>query len=162
MYDIVFLELTLGYEYYLPLAEKFGIPVIGTISFRPSVHSDDVFGDSHPLAVPSMFLPLPRKMGFFQRLWNVFDNLHTSLLIKYFLEPSLANFYEEYFPDFNVQFNRNISLLFCNNHVSLFSTPLTPKVVEVAGIHLVPVKPLPEVSNIMELHKASCLLPLLF
>lgn len=148
MYDILFVELNLGYECILPLAEKFKIPVIGTLSHRQWVYTSDVFGDLQPLANPYLSLPLPKKMGFFQRLQNVFANLCTRFMIKYFWESRLADFYAEYFPDFNLQSNRDISVVFSSDYASVFSTELTPKVVGIAGIHLTPVKPLPQVSEL--------------
>lgn len=147
MYDILFVELMPGYECFLPLAEKFKIPVIGTFSFRPWIPIVDVIGESHPLVTQSFWLPLPRKLGFFQRLQKVYLDLYTSLLIKYIWEPSLTEFYEAYFPSFNLQRHRAISVLFCSNYAGLFPTQLIPKVVEVAGIHMTPGKPLPQVSS---------------
>ncbi|KAK7573741.1 hypothetical protein V9T40_010932 [Parthenolecanium corni] len=144
IYDILFVELVPAYECYIPLAEKFKIPVIGTLSSRPWMHTSDVFGDLHPLSIPTLWSPLPKKMSFFQRLENIIQNAYASLLIKYIWEAPLSDFLDQYFPDFDLKRHRAISLIFTINHVSVLATPLIPKVVEVTGIHLPPVKPLPQ------------------
>lgn len=142
------MELLAAYECILPLAQKFKIPVIGTLSQRPWVQLSQVLSDPHPLAFLVPRLPLPRRMGFFQRFQNIYANLYFRVMIQYLWEPSLSIFYEEHFPDFYLQPDHHVSLLFSNTHPSLISTQLIPKVVEVAGIHLQPLKPLPQVRKI--------------
>lgn len=140
----MFLELLPLWECFLPLAEKLGVPIIATFSMRSWLIVDWEFGNPHPLVVPSPMSPLPQRMTSIGRLYNAVEEIYTSALMMYHWQPLVKKVHRKYFPNFNLRGNQ-LSLLFNNNHDSIFSRPTAPNVVDIPGIHLKPIKPLPQV-----------------
>lgn len=145
-FDVIFIEMLPFYECFLPLAEKLGVPIIATFSMRPWINIDTVVGNPHPLVIPNFLSPFPQKMVFAERLINAWLDIYFTILVTHLWNPLIVEYYQQYFPNYNLKRNR-LSLLFTNNHASIFSMPKAPNVIEIPGIHLKPVQPLPQVSK---------------
>lgn len=146
-YDVMFIELLAMYECYLPIAQKLGIPIIGTVTHRSWRFADVAIGFSDNLAaIPNELSDAQSKMTFVQRVRNI----GTLLFSEYFLHcviPARVNqFYQTYFPDFQSQ-EKKISMAFYNSHASVLPRPTTPSAVEVGGVHIHAAKPLPQVGD---------------
>ncbi len=143
----MFLELMAMYECYLPVAQKFAIPVIGTISMRSWYDVDLKLGNPHPLVFPFLLGSYPVRMSFYQRLQNVFQHIYMSYLIQHLTIPKLQEFYQTHFPGYDLNENKEISFLFTNTHWSTFPKAIAPTTAEIGGVHIKPLKPLPKVSS---------------
>lgn len=148
IFDVMFFEMLPLWECFIPLAEKHDVPVIATFSMRPWLSVDSEFGNPHPLVVPSPMSSFPQRMTSIGRLYNALEEIYTSTLMMYLWQPLIKKVHQEYFPNYNLQRNQ-LPLLFTNNHASIFSRATAPNVVDIPGIHLKPIKPLPQVRYLL-------------
>ncbi len=142
----MFVEMVTLYECYLPVAQKFAIPVIGTLSLRARLMVDYEQGNPHPLVIPFLFRPHPVRMSFYQRIQNFFDEMQFEFIRQFKVIPKLQKFYQIHFPGYDLSKNKEISFLFTNQHSSIFPTATAPITAEIGGIHVKPSNPLPPVS----------------
>lgn len=146
-FDLMVFEMLPLYECFLPLAEKLGVPIIATFSLRPWLFIDTEFGNPHSLLVPSCLSSFSHKLtSFAERLRNTLEEIYAHIMMIYFWNPSINKVYQQYFPNYHSP-KKQLSLLFSNNHASIFPTPVAPNVIDVSGIHLKPIKPLPQVRH---------------
>lgn len=87
-------------------------------------------------------------MSFKERLWNtVFSFIERGLYHGYY-KPKHRQLYKKYFPNAKRSFDdiySNVSIIFSNSHVSSNTVrPYMPNLIEIAGIHVKPAKPLPQ------------------
>lgn len=136
----------------LAFAYKFKIPIIGFSScvFMPWTPGR-VGNPDNPAYIPTQFVPYSDKMNFVERFtntfWNIFHKLHYPFLMDAPAHRIAKQHFGESLPALS-HLARNTSLIFVNNHFSLNRPrPLVPGVIEVAGIHIKPAKPLPKVSS---------------
>ncbi|PNF35871.1 hypothetical protein B7P43_G09429 [Cryptotermes secundus] len=107
------------------------------------------FGNpDNPSHVPLYSGQSTGKMIFSERLlntfWYLFHKLHHLFLMEARANKFARKHFGESLPALS-QLARNTSLIFVNRHFSLNGPrPLVPGVIEVAGIHMKPVKKLPE------------------
>ena len=103
--------------------------------------------------MPSSYIPHPfssytDKMTFLERLDNTFTDLVEDLMYGFLHLPNQKRLYNNYFPNAKKPFYemyRSSAILFLNNHVSSSSArPYLPNMIEVGGVHVDPVKPLPK------------------
>lgn len=141
----MFVQLLPMYECYLPIAKKLGIPVVGTFSFHEHAIVDESIGNPHPLVLPFTFHYSPKKMTFFERLKNAYYHLRMRAYYTWEVLPQVERFYNQHYPTFSLASDTQVSLLFINNHPTFFSRATVPNLIEIAGIHIPPPKPLPEV-----------------
>ena len=98
--------------------------------------------------VPNPLLRFSEKMTFIQRLENTAVNLIEDFMFAAIQLPNQARLYRKYFPNATKTFNemyKTSAIIFINDHVSSSSArPYLPNMIEVGGIHVPPVKPLPE------------------
>lgn len=142
----MFVHMLPMYQCYLPIAKKFDIPVIGTITFRQFMSIDEAVGNPHHLTLPFTSCANPKVMTFFQRLKNTAYHLIVKAFYDFEIKAAVGEFLKQYYPSSGIDFDHNISLLFSNNHPSILAKPLAPNVIEVGGIHISRSNPLPEVS----------------
>lgn len=144
----MFTELGVMYECYLPIAQKLAIPVIGVVPLRSSKYSKKIIGYyNNPAIVPFVLSDFGLHMSFSQRLMNLWSNIYMNYFYYTIISPKLKKFSEIYYSGWQQQKNK-IAVTFYNNHASLLSQPLIPKAVEIGGIHIKPVTPLPQVKHI--------------
>ena len=136
----------------LAFAHKFKVPIIGFSSciFMPWTPGR-VGNPDNPAYIPTQFVPYSDKMNFVERFfntfWNIFHKLHYPFLMDAPAHRIAKQHFGESLPALS-QLARNTSLIFVNNHFSFNRPrPLVPGVIEVAGIHIKPAKPLPKVSS---------------
>jgi len=86
-------------------------------------------------------------MSFRERLWNTALSLIERGIYHGYYMPKQRKLYSKYFPNAKRSFDEiyfNTSIFFSNDHVSSSTIrPSMPNTVEIAGIHVKPVKPLP-------------------
>jgi glucuronosyltransferase len=136
---------------FLAFAHKFKIPIIGfsTCVFMPWTPGR-VGNPDNPAYIPTQFVNSSDKMNFVERFintfWYIFHKLHYPFLTDAPAHRIAKRHFGESLPALS-DLARNTSLIFVNNHFSLNGPrPLVPGVIEVAGIHIQPPKPLPKVS----------------
>lgn len=137
------------YECFLPIAEELDIPVIGTIATRSWRNTESILGNPYnPAVIPFDLSNYSYKMAFLQRLRNAVDYLLDVIHHNYLIYPQIENVYQKYFPSTTVASRKKPSLLFLNSNPVLTPRPLVPNIINVGGIHVQPVKPLPNVKCI--------------
>ncbi len=148
LYDVMFTEIFTLYECFLPLAQKLNIPVIGTVTLRSWSYGDVAIGNSYNLAVtPFEFGSYSDQMTFFQRLLNLWEYLRFEYH-RYVNQKSVLKKLNEELYSADLVNKKKVSLVFINNHHSIMPRSLVPNAIEIAGIHLQPANPLPEVRSI--------------
>lgn len=138
------------YDVMLLFAHKFQVPFVSYIpnNLLPW-HAERMGNPSNPSYVPSLVSGYLSNMNFWQRLHNSFiytssvfmHNLNTlkqnDETVKSILGPDAPSLYDTV---------RQTSIFFTYTHPSLNPvTPLVPGIVEIAGAHIKPAKPLPSV-----------------
>lgn len=103
---------------------------------------------------PSSYVPHPYSdytevMTFADRLGNTFINRVEDIIYSLIHLPNQKRLYNKYFPNAKKSFYemyKSSAIIFLNNHVSSSSArPYLPNMIEIAGVHVEPVKPLPQV-----------------
>jgi len=137
-------------ELFLGFASKFNIPFILLSSCNLLPWNQHAVGQSYSLAnIPSTLTGLGTKMNFYSRVINTIS--HTVQLFGYKL---LCRTRDEAIIkrnlDIEVSLDKlilNASLIMVNTHFTMLeSKSLVPAVVEIGGIHIMAIKPLPIVS----------------
>lgn len=150
-FDLLVTEM-FNTDCFLAFAHKFKIPIIGfsTCVFMPWTPGR-VGNPDNPAYIPTHFAISSDKMKFEERFintfWNIFHKLHYPFLMDAPAHRIAKRHFGESLPALS-ELARNTSLIFVNSHFSLNGPrPLVPGVIEVAGIHIKPPKPLPKVSS---------------
>ena len=150
-FDVLIAEM-FNTDCFLAFAHKFKIPIIGfsTCVFMPWTPGR-VGNPDNPAYIPTQFVTFSDKMNFVERFintfWQTFHKLHYPFLTDAPAHRIAKRHFGESLPALS-DLARNTSLIFVNNHFSLNRPrPLVPGVIEVAGIHIKPPKPLPKVSQ---------------
>lgn len=138
-------------ELFAVFAFKFNLPFILMSSCNLLPWNQHAVGQPYSLAnVPSTISTITTEMNFYNRAMNTIS--HTiqrfgfKLLCRTRDEASIKQNL-----DIDVSLNKlilNASLIMVNTHFTMFeSKPFVPAVVEIGGIHISPIKPLPIVSD---------------
>jgi len=148
-YDLLITE-HFNNELFLFFAFKFNIPFILMSSCNMLPWNKHAIGQPYALASrPSTLTNLPPKMNFYNRATNTISNVVQLISYKYLCRIRDERIIEQKF-GINIPLDRyilNSSLILVNTHFTMFeSIPLIPAVIEVGGIHIRPMKPLPIVS----------------
>lgn len=142
---MMFVEITVMTECFLPLAEKLNIPVIGVVTLRSWRLGDAVVGNPKNRAVvPDLFARFSDQMSFTERLQNLGNSFFYDFYYSYFVCSFLNEIYQEFYSPELIN-KKKVSLVFMNNHLSLSARAAVPNAIDIGGIHLKPVKPLPKV-----------------
>jgi len=137
-------------ELFLVFASKFNIPFILLSSCNLLPWNKHVIGQPYSLAnIPTTLTSLGTTMNFNDRVINIISHV-----IQLFGFKLLCRIRDEAIIKRNLnveisldQLILNASLIMVNTHFTMFkSKPLVPAVVEIGGIHIMPIKPLPKVS----------------
>lgn len=156
VYDIMILEIFKLHKCFLPLAQKLNIPVIGTTSQRSWLYADRTIGNpNNPSFVSSEFGWLSNPESFFERSINVWKTTLVLFAEYYDISLKISKFYQQYFKELSFYKEDSIkpSLIFHNTHSSYFPRPMNLNAIEIAGIHIEDVKPLPEVRHVIKFEK---------
>lgn len=136
----------------LAIVEKFKCPVI-------RVHSTTMMPWTHtrysnpvnPAYIPSNFLPISDKIAFLAKVENLLISQIQNIYFHTKMIKSNNDIVEKYFGKLTSSLSDaiyNDSLLLINTHFTLnLPRPLVPNVVEVGGIHIGKIRPLPKVSS---------------
>ncbi|XKL68154.1 hypothetical protein PGB90_003645 [Kerria lacca] len=144
LFDVMFIELFIMFECFLPLAEKLDIPVIGTVTLRSWIEADRLIGNPHnPAIIPFELTTSMNALTFYERLMNMWDYLLVDWYRYFIIQPKLNTIYEQYYPP-HLLHKKKISLIFNNNHPSLLPRPMVPNAIDIGGIHLKSPDPLPQ------------------
>ena len=149
LYDLLFVELLIEQSCYLPIAEKLGVPAIGTMTMRIWQRADQMVGAPNNPAVAPVFLgPYMSAQNLIARV----HNLWKYLILEYYLtkaDQQIADIYRDHqhLAEDLLHKNKDVSLVFYNSHPSITSRPISAKVIEIGGIHALrtATKPLPKV-----------------
>ncbi|KAK7579965.1 hypothetical protein V9T40_000594 [Parthenolecanium corni] len=146
LFDVVILETILDlHECFLPVADKFDIPIIGAVVPRSWLSTEWMMGNpSNPALYPSVVATYSYPMTFLQRLDNFWNLLLDFAFHNYYTYPQMKEFYKKFFGDDNFSDRRKMSLVFLNNHQVLTPRPIVPTIINVGGLQIQPAKPLPE------------------
>jgi len=148
-YDLLLTE-HFNSELNLIFAYKFNIPFILMSSCNMLPWNKHVVGQPYALAIkPSTLTSLPPKMNLYERSMNVISNFIQLIGFNYYCRKRDEEIIKQKL-NMDVSLSTlvlNASLIFVNTHFTMFGPrPLLPGVVEVGGIHIQPIKPVPVVS----------------
>jgi len=137
-------------ELFLGFALKFNIPFILMSSCNLLPWNQHTIGQPYSLAnIPSTLTNLGTKMNFYSRIMNTISHSVQLFGFKLLCRTRDKAIIKRNL-DIDISLDQlilNASLIMVNTHFTMFeSKPLTPAVVEIGGIHLMPIKPLPIVS----------------
>lgn len=104
-----------------------------------------------PGALPNTFLGFDVKMSLLERTYNVIAEIAIELVHTFLQLPTQDAIMRKYFGEGLPPLKDillNTSLLLVNYHHSFnYPRPYVPNMINVAGIHIKPIKPLPSVST---------------
>lgn len=90
------------------------------------------------------------EMSFFQRSYNFMFSMADVLVRKFYYLPAMDKMAHEHFSDIEgplpsvVDLEKSISMILINNHFAMVKPrPMMPGMINIAGCHIKPVKPLP-------------------
>ncbi|XP_054260415.1 UDP-glucosyltransferase 2-like [Macrosteles quadrilineatus] len=149
IFDLVITEPYQGQEFNLIFGHKFQAPTIGIHTYSANslvnLNMGNVFSVSH---IPQMCYAHSDRMSY----WERFTNLVALVggIYSYYVHhlPNVERRMKELFPDAPPlqELVSDVSLMFVNEHQTLdYAQPRPMTIVPVAGIHIDPVKPLPQV-----------------
>jgi len=105
------------------------------------------FSQSPNSYVPNPYLKYTDKMDFGQRVMNSIYNIYEGLAYEFLHKPAQRKLYNKYFPNAKKSFDemyKSSAIIFLNNHVSASTArPYLPNMIEINGVHVEPVTPLP-------------------
>lgn len=150
-YDLLITE-HFNSETPLVFASKLNIPFILMSSCNLLPWTQQVMAQPYALnIIPSPLTSLPMKMNFVERIINYISTGIQLLGYEYLVRKRDEEFIRNTL-NVNVSLSQlvlNASLILTNTHFTMFgSRPFVPAVVEVGGIHVRPIEPLPGVSVI--------------
>lgn len=155
-YDLLLTE-HFNSEMSLIFAHKFKIPFILMSSCNILPWNELVVGQPYALAIkPSTLTSLPPNMNLYERSMNVIANSIQLLGFTYFCRKRDEKSIKQKL-NMDVSLNQivlNASMIFVNTHFTMRQPrPLVPAVVEIGGVHIEPIKPLPVVSRKIVIQK---------
>ena len=157
-YDVVITEI-FGADCDAVFSHFLQVPLISVIaSANLPWASDRVGNPENPSYDTHILLSYAGSMTFPQRLVNFAFHMYSAFTTKYY-NAITTELNRDHFGDRvpNVEKTlQNTSLVFVNSHFTV-DTPraFVPNTVEIGGIHLPPVKPLPKVNKLPNINYAS-------
>jgi len=148
-FDLVLTEHFLSESVSAGFAHRFKAPLALISPFQPNLWMNFPVGNPEPPSyIPDTFLVLTDRMTFTERLTNTVFTWINELFYKCLYLPAQDRLMRKYFGDDLPPLKniiKNTSLILVNHHFSLaFPRPYVPNMVEVAGMHIKPLKPLPK------------------
>lgn len=148
-FDLVIGEI-FGADCFNVIAHKLNTSLISWVTSTMLPWAGDRMGlPDNPSYIPNYFVAYSEHMNFAQRMINTVTMLFTKTAFYFMSEIPSQELAEDIFREKLLtleEINRKTALVLVNSHFSLTSArPMPPNVVEVGGIHVRPVKPLPQV-----------------
>lgn len=149
-FDLIIFEMFTDNVFLTFSKKQWNVPMIGFTSCYPFPFVFEHFGVyENPSYMPSYYGGFSREMNFYERLLNTWFQLQMVYFFKFRQEPRTEEIFKNISEEYKfskTRVSRDVSLLFSHSHFSLLrSVPLPPQVVEVGGIHIQPLKPVPQV-----------------
>ncbi|XP_049938135.1 UDP-glucosyltransferase 2-like isoform X1 [Schistocerca serialis cubense] len=149
-FDLVVTE-RLPFQCYYGLVHRAGRPpLVGIVTLPAMMPSHYTIGNpTNPAYLPDVFVGLPDRMTFWQRLYNTYHYLRFMHYWFYTVLPEHEAVMRQYFgpdPPSVFETERNFSLLIVTAHFSShYPRPNLPNVIELTGLHVeTDTKPLPQ------------------
>lgn len=140
MFDAMIFQVFIYYDCFLPLAEKWNIPAIATVTHRSLSTVDKISGTPRfPSVFPAENGPVWNLKTLHGRFMNTWTHIVNDLSIYYVNTINGRKFYDTHYEilsPYEAYRKREPSLVFYNNHLSLLPRVLSPSAIEVGGIHL--------------------------
>lgn len=146
-YDIILMEM-FNSHCFAGFIEKFKAPFIGLSSHVLMPWTNDWFGNpNNPSYIPVIFMDYSDNMSFRERVENTVMLVFNKIFYEYFITPLSEELSVKHL---GVPISRNImynaSAILVNSHFTLNRPrPVVPGVIEVGGMHIGKINPLPEV-----------------
>ncbi|RZF33901.1 hypothetical protein LSTR_LSTR009925 [Laodelphax striatellus] len=147
-FDLIICEGFFGYEALFAFGHRYSAPVIAVSSLGSTIYMNPHIGNPILSAsYPNFLLPYTHDMGLMGRFHNSLLNLVTLLAITIYQLPYQQELVERFFTESFKQNSikpiginklvKEVDLVFINRHPVLgFPRPLTPNVIDIAGLHL--------------------------
>ncbi|XP_058833854.1 UDP-glycosyltransferase UGT5-like [Topomyia yanbarensis] len=147
-FDVVIVE-TFMTEAIYGMAQHFNASLITYSPFGSSLWTAELTGTPTPTSyIPSFAMSYDDKMTFWERFWNTVIYWWDNVLYRSYYLPKQKQVYEKAFPNASISLERqmkSVSLVLLNDHFTLGSPrPNAPNMVEVGGVQIEKVKPLPK------------------
>lgn len=147
-FDLIITEL-FNSDCFLGFVHKFKAPFIALTSHEIVPWANDRFGNpDNPSYIPTSFMSYEPKMSFFQRTINTVFLWFAKINYNYFCQMNTDKMVKEAFgrdATYLSEIAKGTSAMLINTHYSLFGArPHAPNIVEIGGIHIEDVKPLPD------------------
>ncbi|KXJ82205.1 hypothetical protein RP20_CCG015147 [Aedes albopictus] len=147
-FDVVIVETFMTESIY-GLAQHFSAPLIVFSTLGSNLWTNGLVGAPAPYShVAHLMLGLTDHMNFYERMINTVVGIGEHIYYDTVYLPKQKRFYDEAFPRASISFEqqlKNTSLVLLNKHFALGSPrSYPPNMVEVGGIHIRDVRPLPE------------------
>lgn len=156
-YDVILTEM-FNTHCFSALIEKFKAPFIGMASHVLMPWSNDWFANpDNPSYIPVIFLDYSDNMSFLQRVENTVMLVFNKIFYAYVTTVQSTQFSEKHLGvSISSDIMYNASAVLVNSHFSLNRPrPVVPGVIEIGGIHVGEVKPLPKVRTKMVRHQVT-------
>ncbi|XP_065216827.1 UDP-glucosyltransferase 2-like [Planococcus citri] len=149
LYDAVFVEMLWFYRCFLPVAEKMKVPYIGTVTLRTWTMADHAINNpNHPAYIPIEIVTQKWQLDHIVgRILNVWSYFVVSWYENVVFPKILKQFHNDHIGQLNSLGNylsMDPDLIFYNNHASLLPRPMNPNAIDIGGVHMKGVKPLPK------------------
>ncbi|XKL68000.1 hypothetical protein PGB90_003491 [Kerria lacca] len=146
-FDLIIAE-TYNSMCYNLLAHYLDIPLIDVLPPSSGIGPDIMIGNpNNPSYIPLMTSPYSTKMEFWQRVSNIIQYIIHNIGYYFYFNNYMEEISQKYFnmelPSQNT-LHEKVALIFYNNHFSFISRPLVPNAIDIAGIHINELKPLPK------------------
>lgn len=147
-FDLIITEL-FNTDCFLGFVHKFKAPFMALTSHEIVPWSNERFGNpDNPSFIPTSFMFYSQRMTFFQRTYNTLFLMFAKFNYDLISRKHTYKMVKETFGDDTPQLTdiaKKTSAMLVNTHYTLFGArPYNPNVIEVGGIHIKDVKPLPE------------------
>lgn len=152
-FDLVIVE-NFFHECFVTLGHKYGAPVVQLLPFAANPRVSQWHGNPfNPSYIADFTNRYAAPMTFLQRTENAVAAVFNTWINRLLYIPQQRAIMEEHFryagherrPDLETML-RNVSLTLINSHPLVGPVvPLVPSYIQVAGMHVKPVKPLPQV-----------------
>ncbi|XP_060535190.1 UDP-glycosyltransferase UGT4-like isoform X1 [Cylas formicarius] len=146
-YDLLLVEFL--FPSYYALKDLYKVPMVGLASLPPVILNSDILGiEKHPALDPDIMLPFSSTSDLKQRLiswiYNFGFRMVNRLYVEYHVNLQAKKHFGENTRDVR-ELGREVSLVIADTSFELHNVkPVIPSLVPVSGLHLKPLKPLPD------------------
>lgn len=149
-FDLVIVEFMVNTPIFAPIATIVDAPIIGFCPMMIFPWTDELMGlEMTTSYIPTFFTNSTDRMSFVQRFNNFLLSIVFKHIFKRMYSPEVQKIHRHHYgiqTESLMKSMENISIIFMNNHLSIFmALPKVPGIVDVGGIHVVDEKPLSHV-----------------